>query len=228
MRDVERPQGTLELAARVGVMIAGAWPEQTQGVGIDRLGQAVTLEGLAEMLEVIPGGVSLDEAAGDKQTLAVINGKQQGLFVRGRPPLVDRTVMLPEFADVGAAEAPVGALFGCGRGNQMGKVGFDVGFDAGAGSLEVAKPLHFVGDELIVGRALHGQEALEEFEDRRRPLLTPVSSAGCGLIAGLVLEVVRSELIETRATHSQARGGTKCVECAGVEILEKAADKVGR
>ena len=50
MRNLQGPQGALELAARVRVMIAGARSEQTQGVGVDRLGQAVTLEGLAEML----------------------------------------------------------------------------------------------------------------------------------------------------------------------------------
>ena len=97
------------------------------------------------MLEVVPGGISLDETARDKQTLAVIDGKQR-LFVRGRPPLVDRTVVLPEFADVGAAEAPIGELLWCGRGNQVGEVGFDVGFERCAGSLEVAQPLHFVSD----------------------------------------------------------------------------------
>ena len=67
MRNLQGPQGALELAARVRVMIAGARSEQTQGVGVDRLEQAVTLEGLAEMLEVIPGGVAFDEAARDIQ-----------------------------------------------------------------------------------------------------------------------------------------------------------------
>jgi hypothetical protein len=219
VRDVERSQGALELTARIGVMIAGTRPEKAQCVGIDRLRQALAFEGFAEMLEVIPSGVPLNETARDKQARAVINSKQQGLFVRSRPPLVDRTVVLPEFSDVGAAEAPVGALLGCGCGNKVGEVGFDVGFDAGAGSLEVAQPFHLVGDELIVGRALNGQEALEDFKDLKRPLLPPVPSAGGGLIAGLVLEVGRAELIETCATHSQAGGGAGCVQCAGVEIL---------
>jgi len=134
VRDVECPQGALKLAARIGVMVAGTRPEEAQGVGIDRLGQTLTFEGLAEMLEVVPGGISLDETSRDKQTRAVIDGKQQRLFVRGRPPLVDRTVVLPEFADVGAAEAPIGALLWGGRGNQVGEVGFDVGFERCAGS----------------------------------------------------------------------------------------------
>ena len=136
--------------------------------------------------------------------------------------------MLPEFADVSAAETPVGALLGRRRGNQVGEVGFDVGLDGGAGSLEVAQPVHFVGDELIVGRALQGQEALEEINNFGRPIRTPITSASLGLIAGLVFEVVRSKLIEPCATHSQASGSTGCIQGGGVEILEYTADEVGR
>lgn len=87
--DVKRPQGALELATWIGVMIVGTRSEKAQGVGIDGFRQAVALEGLAKMLEVIPGGVALDEAPRNKQARAVIDGKQQGLFVWSRPPLVD-------------------------------------------------------------------------------------------------------------------------------------------
>ena len=59
----------------------------------------------------------------------------------------------------------------------MGEVGFDVGFDGGAGAREVAQPVHFVGDELIVGRALHGQEALEEIHDPGRLVVSGLFSA---------------------------------------------------
>ena len=101
-------------------MVAGTWPEEAQGIGIDRLGQAVALEGFTEMLEVVPGGIALDEADCGKQARAIINGEQQGLFLRSWPPLVDRTVVLPKFADMGAPEAPVAALLGRRRGNQAG------------------------------------------------------------------------------------------------------------
>jgi hypothetical protein len=39
---------------------------------------------------------------------------------------VDGTVMLPEFADVGAAEAPVGPRLARAGGHQVGKVCLDV------------------------------------------------------------------------------------------------------
>ena len=40
----------------------------------------------------------------------IIDGQQEGLFVPGRPPLMDGGVVLPEFAD--AAAFPAAAGFG--------------------------------------------------------------------------------------------------------------------
>ena len=100
----------------------------------------------AERLEVDSGGISLDETGRDKQTRAVIDGKQQRLFIRGRPPPVDRTVVLPEFADVGAAEAPIGVPLWGGSGNRVGEVGYDVRLESGPDWLEVAQALYFVSD----------------------------------------------------------------------------------
>ena len=94
----------------------------------------------------------------------------------------------------------------------MGEVGVDVGFDGGACSFEVAQPFHFVGDELIVGRALQRQEAVEELDDLGRPVLTPITSTGLGQIAGFVFEVVGSKLIEPGAAHAQAGGGTGSIQ----------------
>jgi hypothetical protein len=91
--------------------------------------------------------------------------------------------MLPEFANVGAAETSVCPLLGWRGGSKVGEVGFDVGFDGRSGALEVAQALHFVGDELIVRRALHGQEVLEESDDLGRPCITPVATTGRWLIA---------------------------------------------
>ena len=70
--DVKRPQDPLELAARIGVVMVGAWPEQAQAGGVDRLGQTVALECLTKMQEVIPGGVALDKPAGHVEAGAVV------------------------------------------------------------------------------------------------------------------------------------------------------------
>jgi len=136
--------------------------------------------------------------------------------------------VLPEFADVSAAEAPIGALLGRRRGNQVGEVGFDVDFDGGAGSLEVAQPLQLVGDELIVGRALHGEEALEEIDDLRRPIFTPITSTGLGLIAGLVFEVVGAQFVESCAAHAETCSRADDVQSATVEITQDGTGKFRR
>ena len=70
--------------------------------------------------------------------------------------------MLIELADPRPAEPPVGQRLALRGGHQMRQVGFDVGFDSGAGALEMAETFHFVGNELIVGRVPQGQEAFQE------------------------------------------------------------------
>ena len=61
------------------------------------------------MREVVPSGIGGDEACSDVETGVVIHSEEKDLFLRGRPPLVDRAVVLPEFASVGAAKTPVAA-----------------------------------------------------------------------------------------------------------------------
>jgi hypothetical protein len=73
--DAEGAQGALELAAGVEVVVGGAGSEEAQGVGVDGKGDAVALEGFAEVLEVGPGGVAGDEAAGDVEAGVVVEGE---------------------------------------------------------------------------------------------------------------------------------------------------------
>ena len=75
MGDAEGAQGALELAAGVEVVVGGAGSEEAQGVGVDGKGDAVALEGFAEVLEVGPGGVAGDEAAGDVEAGVVVEGE---------------------------------------------------------------------------------------------------------------------------------------------------------
>ena len=62
--------------------------------------------------------------------------------------------MLPEIADSSATETPVAAGFADGSGNKMGKMDFDVGFDAGSGTFEAAESLHLIADKLVIWRIL--------------------------------------------------------------------------
>ena len=72
----------------------------------------MALEGFTEVLEVVPSGVTFDEAACDVESGAIVDGEEKSLFARSRPPLMDGAIVLPEFANVGAPKAAVGALFG--------------------------------------------------------------------------------------------------------------------
>jgi len=168
--------------------------------------------------EVVPGGVGGHEAARDVATGVIIDGEQQDLFVRCPPPLVDGTVVLPEFADVGAAETPVRPGLALRDGHKMCEVRFDISFDIGACALETAKPLHFIGHELIVGWVLQGQEAFEEGVNVRRPRAAMVSAAGFGTIAGLVAQERRAQLVEPRTAYSKVVCGCMGVEVSSIEV----------
>lgn len=159
---VEGAQGALELAAGVAAVVIGAWTKEAQGVSVDGLRQAEAFEGFAEVAEVGPGGVAGHEATGDIEAGMVIDGEQEGLFLAAGPPFVDGAVVLPEFAEAGAVEPPVGSRFALGAGDEVGQAALDVGLDGGAGAAQAVKTQEFVGDELVVGRGLQGDELVQE------------------------------------------------------------------
>ena len=162
-------QGALELALGISVIVTGTGTKEAQPIGVNGQRNAVGFEGAAEMGEVVPGGLRGDETAGDVEAGVVIDGEQEKLFGRGRPPLVNGTVVLPEIADLRAAETPVGAEFSRWRDEEVGEVDFEASLDAGTRALEAAEPLHFIAHELKVGRILERQKAFEKSVDRLRP-----------------------------------------------------------
>ena len=105
MGDAQGAQGALEFALWMGVVAAGAWSEEPEGIGIDGLGQTPGLEGQAEVLEVVTSGVGIHEAAGEVEAGVVVDGEQQGLLRGGGPPLVDGAVELPESSVTGNSPA---------------------------------------------------------------------------------------------------------------------------
>lgn len=62
-------------------------------------------EDAAEVLEVMPRGVSGHKGAGEELAGMIIEREQEGLLGGGGPPLVDRGIVLPEFAAAGALPA---------------------------------------------------------------------------------------------------------------------------
>jgi hypothetical protein len=188
----------------------------------------VVLEEGAEVAEVVPSGVGSDKAPAEVEAGVIIDGEQQDLLGRGRPPLVDGAVVLPEFANMGAAEASVGPVLARAGGHQVGEVGLDVGLDVGAGAFEPAEPLQFVGHELIVRRTLQGQEAFQKGDGLCGPW--PVMAAAAGLRGEVVpiTEELGSQFVEPGAAHVEVgcRGGR--VEETRVELAENLPDEFGR
>ena len=154
MGDAEAPEGALELAERIAVVVAGAWPKEAQAVGINDFGKAPFSEGFPEVLEMVLCRIGSHEATREVESGVIVNGEQQGLLGRCRPPLVDGAVVLPELSDVSAAEAAVGAGLARAGGHQVSEVFLDVSLDVGARAFEIAKPVEFIRHELIVGGTL--------------------------------------------------------------------------
>lgn len=132
--DAQGAESALELAFWVTAVIAGTWSKKTQAIGVNDLWDAVSFECVAEVEEVIPRGVRSDEAARYVETGMVVEGEQKGLFLRSRPPLVDGTVVLPKFANGGAAEASKDTIFFWWDRDEKWEVDFDVRLDGGAGT----------------------------------------------------------------------------------------------
>jgi len=89
MSDAQGGKSALELRAGIAVVTGGLMAEEGQAISVERHWQAVEGEGPAEMLEVVPGGIGGNEDRGQEFAGVVIDGQQEGLFIIGRPPLVD-------------------------------------------------------------------------------------------------------------------------------------------
>ena len=97
--DAQCREGALELRTGVAVIGHGIMAKEAEAVGVDDHRQAMPEKESAEMLEVIPSGVSGDEDCAQELAGMVVNGEQQGLLVIGGPPLVDGGIVLPQFID---------------------------------------------------------------------------------------------------------------------------------
>lgn len=223
--DLQRPQGTLELAPRITVVVAGTGTEEAQAVGVDGLWQAMAFDGLAEVLEVVPSRVPLHEAATHEEARTVVGRQQQSLFFEGRPPPMDRAVMLPKFPDMSTPEATVDAGFGLSLGDQVGEVCFDIGLDGRPCPLELVQSFQFVCDELEIRRALYGKEVFEESNDLGGPLSGAVTPTGSRLITRLVFEPCGPKFVNACAAHAEPCSGTVNIQRCAVEVMQDLPDE---
>jgi hypothetical protein len=160
MGDAETFEGALELADGIAMIVAGAWPEETQTVGVNDFGEPPFSECLPEVLEMVPSGIGSHKAACEIESRVIVGGEQEGLLGASGPPLMDGAVVLPEFADVRTTEAPIDARFASRRRHEVPVVGLDVGLYRGSGPNQPAEALKFIGDQLIVRRVLEWQKIL--------------------------------------------------------------------
>ena len=105
-------EGALELRTGIPVIGHGIMAKKAEAIGVDDQRQAVLEKEPAKMLEMIPRRIGGDKDRAQKFSGMIIDGQEQGLLVRGRPPLVDGGIVLPEFAQAGAFPAAAG--FGTG------------------------------------------------------------------------------------------------------------------
>lgn len=126
MCDTETSEGSLKFANGIAVIAAGTWPEETQAVGVNALGEAPFFEGLPKVLEMVPCRIGGHEAACEVEPRVIVGGEQEGLLGGGGPPLVDGAIVLPEFADVRPTEASIDTGLTSRRRHEVGIVGLDV------------------------------------------------------------------------------------------------------
>jgi hypothetical protein len=217
----------LELTLGIPMVAAGTGTKEAQRIGIDGFGQTVGLESRAEVAEVVPSRVGVNETTGDIEPGMIVDGEQQDLFGSRRPPLMDGTVVLPEFPDSGAAKPSITSRLAGRLCHQMGQVSLAVGRHRGPGALEGVEALEFIADELEVGRIEQRQEVFEKGMDVRGPAAAMVTTAGSGGIGIGLLQPSGAELIETGSPHPKLRTGSIGVQQTRVEIFEGPADKLG-
>jgi hypothetical protein len=224
MGDAETPEGALEFAHRIVEIVAGAWPEEAQAVGVNDLGETPFSEGFPEVFEMVPCRIGTHEATREVESRVIVGGEQKGLLGGGGPPLVDGAVVLPEFADVRTTEAPIDARFAHRRGHEVRIVGLDVCLYRGTGANQTTEAHEFVGDELIVGRVLQWQKIFQKRFGFWGPLSASITATGGRLEAIAPVQEVGSKLVEPGTAHPEMDGCSGGVECACVEVVEDATD----
>jgi hypothetical protein len=221
MRYAQRGEGTLELRTGIAVIGHGIVAKETQTIGVDDQRQGVGKKETAKMLEMVPGGVGGDKDRAQEPAGMIVNGQQEGLFLRGGPPLVEGGIVLPEFIDPGAFPAPSGLGPRSGLTDEVWKMG---GHRL-AMTLETETGCQFVGHQLEVGRRLEREELLEEGEGFGRPVGPMVAAGEPGGQAGAFCEEAGAEAVKVGATDLEMEGGLGAVDQPLVELLEDLLEK---
>ena len=224
MGDAECREGTLELGARVTAIGGGLVAEEGQAIGVDGQRSAMNGEGVAKVLEVVPGCIGGDEDTSHQFAGVIIHGQEKSLLFRGGPPLVDGGIVLPEFTHLVPLPSSPGLGARRWRADQQGEVSAGVGRDRLAVALEDKASLQFIGHELEIGRSLERQEDLEEFLHVVRPGGVMVAPGEVEAESGRMLKPRGAQAEEMGAAEIQqlrGGGGVKLAPIEGLEGLQK-------
>jgi hypothetical protein len=89
MGDAQRRERPLELRTRVTAIGGGLMAEERQAIGVEGQRQAVSGKSAPKVLEMVPRGVGRNKDSSNQLAGMIVDRQQEGLFVRGGPPLVD-------------------------------------------------------------------------------------------------------------------------------------------
>ena len=129
----------------------------------------------------------------------IIDRQEQGLLLRGGPPLVDGGIVLPEFIQAGAFPATPGFGARCGRTDEIGKMGSGESGHGFAMAFETETGFQFIGQQLEVGWLLEREELFEEGDGLRRPVGPMVAARELGREVGAFLEQAGAKPVQMGA-----------------------------
>ena len=220
MGDAQGGEGALELRTGIPAIGGRLVAKEGQAVGVEGQGAAMAEERAAEVLEMVPGGVGGDKGTGEVSAGVVVHGEQEGLLGVARPPLMDRGVVLPEFAHAGAFPAASGLGHRGQCRDQFWKVPAGVCCDRFAVAVEGEAGGQLVRDQLVVGGPLQGQEGPQEALYLQGPARVMVAPGGAQGESRRLAEPSEPEAEQMRAADHQQFGRGERVERSPVKAFE--------
>ena len=218
-------KGALELRTGITIIGHGIMTKQAQAIGVNGQRQAMLQEEATEMFEVIPGCIGRNKDRAQEFSRMIIDREQEGLFVLGRPPLVDGGIVLPELAQTGAFPATAGFGTPFREEDKVGEMSSDKRGDGFAVALEAKADRQFIGSELKVGRLLERYKIFEESAGFWRPVGLVVSAGDLSAEAGAAPQPTGAETIEVGSADLEMVGRVGRVNFPRVKLLENPVKK---
>jgi hypothetical protein len=177
-------------------------------------------EELTEVLKMVPSRIGRNKTAQEQFSGMIVDGQQQCLLLRGKPPLVDGRVVLPQFIEVRAF--PAAARLGGSRRfwNQVWEMGADKGGHGLAVPFKAKAKLQFISDELKIGRALEREKVPEKLANQRRPIWPVITTREPRAKMGTLFKPAGFESVKVSSANLEQLGGLAGIDLTLVELGE--------